>query len=121
MWQLVYNPALSTQDVEGDINCHIEEEDTTQPNENISVSTQLTVEISRDKKVEFSEKFNIVFPTIRGQCLNTRDFKLVKSKLIAEIEQSLNPTNVINNFLDNYSDIINSSQAKQLVNIVNSN
>jgi len=84
------------------------------------VSTKLTVEISRDKEVEFSEKFNIVFPTIRGQCLNTKDFKLVKDSLIAEINNSLNPTEVIKNFLDNYSDIINSSQEKQLVEIVNS-
>ena len=120
MWQLVDNPALSTQDVEGDINCHIEEEDTTQPNENISVSTQVTVEILKDKAVEFSEKFNIVFPTIRGQCLNTKDFKLLKDSLIAEIKNSLNSTEVIKNFLDNYSDIINSSQEKQLVEIINS-
>lgn len=84
------------------------------------MSTQVTVEISKDKESEFSEKFNIVFPTIKGQCLNTKDFKLVKKRLIAEIEQSLNPTNVINNFLDNYSDIINSSQEKQLVEIINS-
>ena len=84
------------------------------------MSTKLTVEISKDKEVEFSEKFNIVFPTIRGQCLNTKDFKLVKNRLVAEIEQSFNPTNVINSFLDNYSDIINSSQVKQLVKIVNS-
>ncbi len=84
------------------------------------MSTQLTVEISKDEEVEFSDKFNIVFPTIRGQCLNTKDFKLVKNRLVAEIEQSLNPTEVIKNFLDNYSDIINSSQEKQLVNIVNS-
>ena len=84
------------------------------------MSTKLTVEISRDKEVEFSEKFNIVFPTIRGQCLNTKDFKLVKDSLIAEINNSLNPTEVIKNFLDNYSDIINSSQEKQLVEIVNS-
>ncbi len=125
MWQLVDNPALSTQDVEGDINCHIEEEDTAtlrvgdaaQP---ISVSAQLTVEVTQDKEVEFSEKFNIIFPSIKSQCLNTRDFKLVKDRLIAEIEQSFNPTNVINNFLNNYSDIINSSQEKQLIEIINS-
>ncbi|MGB5635855.1 MAG: hypothetical protein WBM86_24160 [Waterburya sp.] len=82
------------------------------------MSTQLTVEISKDKEVEFSEKFNIVFPTIRGQCLNTKDFKLVKDSLIAEINNSLNPTNVINSFLDNYSNIINSSQEKQLVKMI---
>ena len=114
---MIDSPPLSTQqNVEGDINCHVEE-DTVQP---INVSTQLTVEVTKDKEVEFSEKFNIVFPTIKGQCLNTRDFKLVKNRLIAEIEQSLNPTNVINHFLDSYSDIINSSQEKQLVEIVNS-
>lgn len=84
------------------------------------MSTKLTVEISRDKEVEFNEKFNIVFPTIRGQCLNTKDFKLVKNRLVTEIEQSFNPAEVIKNFLDNYSDIINSSQEKQLVEIVNS-
>ena len=115
MWQLVDNPALSTQDVVGDINCHVEEKDN-----NVRVSTQMIVEVTQDKKSEFSEKFNIVFPTIKGQCLNTRDFKLVKNRLIAEIEQSLNPTNVINDFLDNYFNIINSSQEKQLVEIVNS-
>ena len=115
MWQLVDNPALSSQDVEGDINCHVEEEDN-----NISVSTQLTVEILKDKAVEFSEKFDISFPTIEGQCLNTKDFKLVKDSLIAEIENSLNPTEVINTFFNNYSGIINSSQEKQLVEIINS-
>ncbi len=121
MWQLVDNPPLSThQNVEGVINCHVKEEDTTQPNENISVSTQLTVKVTKDKESEFSEKFHIVFPTIRGQCLNTRDFKLVKDKLIAEIENSLNPTEVIDNFLDSYADIINSSQTKQLGEIINS-
>ena len=111
--------------MEGVINCHVEEEgaksstlgEAAQP---INVSTQLTVEVTKEKEVEFSEKFNIVFPTIKGQCLNTRDFRLVKNRLIAEIEQSLNPTNVINNFLYNYSDIINSSQEKQLVEIINS-
>ncbi len=103
--------------MEGDINCHIEEEDTAQP---INVSTQVTVEISKDKESEFSEKFNIVFPTIRGQCLNTKDFKLVKNRLVAEIENSLNPTEVINNFLNNYFEIVNSSQVKQLVEIINS-
>ena len=116
MWQLVIDsPPLSTSCVEGDINCHVEEEDN-----NINVFTKLTVEVTKDKEVEFSEKFNIVFPTIKGQCLNTRDFKLVKNILIADIEQSLNPTNVINHFLDSYSDIINSSQEKQLVEIINS-
>ncbi len=111
--------------MEGDINCHVEEEDAksstlgeaAQP---INVSTQLTVEVTKDKEVEFSEKFNIVFPTIKGQCLNTKDFKLVKNRLVAEIEQGLNPKNIINNFLDSYSDIINSSQEKQLVEIINS-
>lgn len=111
--------------MEGDINCHIEEDDAksstlgeaAQP---INVSTQVTVEISKDKESEFSEKFNIVFPTIRGQCLNTKDFKLVKENLIAEIESSLNPNEVINNFLDNYSEVINISQEKQLVKIINS-
>ena len=111
--------------MEGDINCHIEEDstatlrvgDAAQP---INVSTQVTVEISKDKESEFNEKFNIVFPTIRGQCLNTKDFKLVKDSLIAEIETSLNPTDVIKNFLDNYSNIINTSQTKQLVEIVDS-
>lgn len=115
MWQLVNNPPLSTQDVGRDINCHVEEEDT-----NINVSTQVTVEISKDKESEFSEKFDIVFPTIRGQCLNTKDFKLVKDSLIAEIESSLNPTEVIKNFLDKYSNIINSTQAKQLVEMIDS-
>ena len=103
--------------MEGDINCHVEEENTAQT---INVSTQVTVEVSKDKESEFSEKFNIVFPTIKGQCLNTRDFKLVKNRLVAEIENSLNPTEVINNFLNSYSEIINSSQAKQLVEIINS-
>ena len=84
------------------------------------MSTQVIVEISRDKEVEFSEKFNIIFPTIRGQCLNTKDFKFVKDSLIAEIKSSLNPTEVVKNFLDSYADIINSSQAKQLVEIINS-
>jgi len=84
------------------------------------VSTQLTVEVTQDKEVEFSEKFNIIFPTIKGQCLNTKDFKLVKNRLVDEIEQSLNPISVINNFLYNYSDIINSSQEKQLAEIINS-
>ena len=84
------------------------------------MSTQVIVEISRDKESEFNEKFNIIFPTIKGQCLNSKDFKLVKNRLVSEIEQSLNPNNVISNFLDNYSDIINSSQEKQLVEIVNS-
>lgn len=84
------------------------------------MSTQLTIEVTQDKAVEFSEKFNIVFPTIRGQCLNTKDFKLVKNKLVAEIKQSFNPVEVIKNFLDNYSNIINSSQEKQLVEIINS-
>ncbi len=113
--QLIDNPPLSASCVGGVINCHVEEEDN-----NINVSTQLTVEVTQDKKSEFSEKFNIVFPNIKGQCLNTRDFKLVKNRLVAEIEQSFNPTNVINNFLNNYSDIINSSQEKQLVEIINS-
>ena len=113
MWQLVDNPPLSTQDVGRDINC-LEED------KNINVSTQVTVEISQDKEVEFSEKFNIVFPTFKGQCLNTRDFKLVKDGLIAEIEQSLNPTKVINDFLNAYFNIINGSQQKQLVEIINS-
>ena len=84
------------------------------------MSTQLTVEVTKDKGIKFSEKFNIIFPTIKGQCLNTKDFKLVKNRLVAEIEQSLNPVSVINNFLSNYSDIINSSQEKQLVEIINS-
>ena len=84
------------------------------------MSTQVTVEISQDKESEFSERFNIVFPTIRGQCLNTRDFKLVKDKLIAEIESSLNPNKVIDSFLDTYSKVISSSQEKQLVEIINS-
>ncbi len=126
MWQLVDNLPPSVLEMEGDINCHVEEEDTAtlrvgdaaQANESINVSTQVTVEISNDKEVEFNEKFNIVFPTIKGQCLNTKDFKLVKNRLVAEIEQSLNPTNVINNFLDNYSDIINSSQEKLLSSLV---
>lgn len=125
MWQLVDNLPLSTQNVGGVTNCHVKEENTAtlrvddaaQP---ISVSTQVTVEISKDKESEFSEKFNIVFPTIRGQCLNTRDFKLVKDSLVAEIENSFNPTEIIENFLDSYADIINSSQAKQLVKIINS-
>ena len=95
----------------------MEEEDTAQP---INVSTQVTVEISKDKESKFSEKFNIIFPSIRGQCLNTRDFKLVKDSLIAEIESSLNPTEVINKFLNSYSGIVNSSQAKQLVKIIDS-
>lgn len=84
------------------------------------MSTQLTVEVTKDKESEFNEKFNIIFPTIKGQCLNTRDFKLVKNRLVAEIQQSFNPTNVINHFLNSYSDIINSSQEKQLVEIINS-
>ena len=84
------------------------------------MSTQLTVEVTQDEEVEFNEKFSIIFPTIKGQCLNTRDFKLVKNRLVAEIENTLNPTEVINNFLSNYSDIINSSQEKQLVEIINS-
>ena len=123
MWQLVDNPALSIQDVEGDINCHVEAALSAQMKEednNINVSTQVTVEISQDKKSEFSEKFNISFPTIKGQCLNTKDFKLVKDSLVAEIENSLNPTEVINTFFNNYSDIINSSQEKQLLEIINS-
>ncbi|MEM7590658.1 MAG: hypothetical protein AAF383_03905 [Cyanobacteria bacterium P01_A01_bin.83] len=103
--------------MEGDINCHVEEEDAAQP---INVSTQVTVEISKDTESEFNEKFNIVFPTIRGQCLNTKDFKLVKDSLIAEIENTLNPTEVINSFLDNYSEIINGSQEKQLIEIIES-
>ena len=115
MWQLVDNPPLSASCVEGDTNCHVKEEDN-----NISVSTQLTVEVAKDKEVEFSEKFNISFPTIKGQCLNTKNFKLVKDSLIAEIENSLNPTKVINTFFNNYSDIINSSQEKQLLEIINS-
>ena len=114
MWQLVDNPPLSASCVGGDINCHVEEDN------NINVSTKLTVEVTKDKEVEFSEKFNIVFPTFKGQCLNTRDFKLVKDGLIAEIEQSLNPTKVINNFLNAYSNIINRSQERQLVEIINS-
>lgn len=99
--------------MERDISC-LEED------KNINVSTQVTVEISQDKEVEFSEKFNIELPNMRGQCLNTKEFKLVKNKLCAEIENSLNPTRVINNFLDAYSDIINGSQQKQLVEIINS-
>lgn len=117
MWQLVDNLPLSTSCVEGDINCHVEEEDAAQL---INVSTQVTVEISQDEESEFNEKLDIVFPTFKGQCLNTKDFKLVKDSLIAEIETSLNPTDVIKNFLDNYSNIINSSQTKQLVKIVDS-
>ncbi|WP_019506778.1 hypothetical protein [Pleurocapsa sp. PCC 7319] len=127
MWQLVIDSPhpsvvapLQGNDVamEGDINCHIEEEDTAaQP---ISVSTQVTLEISQDKESEFNEKFNIIFPTIKGQCLNTKDFKLVKDSLIAEIENSLNPNKVINSFLDSYANIMNSSQKKQLAKIINS-
>ena len=101
------------KDIVGVISC--QEEDN-----NINVSTQVTVEISKDKESEFSEKFNISFPTIKGQCLNTKDFELVKDSLIAEIENSLNPTNVINNFLDSYSGIVNNSQVKQLVEMVES-
>ena len=106
--------------MEGNINCHVEEENTALLNKSVTVSTQVTVEISKDKESEFNEKFNIVFPAIRGQCLNTKDFKLLKDSLTAEIESSLNPSKVIKNFLDSYSDIISGSQAKQLVEMINS-
>ena len=127
MWQLVDNLPPSVVSIEGDINCPTEEE-LKEQYERINNATQVTVEISdttksviaKDKEVEFNEKFNIVFPTIKGQCLNTKDFKLVKKRLIAEIENSLNPTKVINNFLDTYSNILNGSQERQLVEMINS-
>jgi hypothetical protein len=78
------------------------------------------VEILKDRKIEFRERFNILFPTIKGQCLNTKDFQLVKESLVVEINKGLNPTDVINNFLDNYSDIINGSQDKQLIEMIDS-
>ena len=85
-----------------------------------NIATQVTVEISHDKEIEFKNRFNIVFPTIRGQCLNTKEFKLVKNKLVAEIEDGVNATAVIHNFLDAYSNILNGSQERQLVEMINS-
>lgn len=116
MWQLVDNPPPSISEIEGDINCQTEE-DLKEQNESIN---QVIVEIAKDKEIEFGERFNILFPTIKGQCLNTKDFKLIKESLIAEISKSLNPTDVINNFLNNYSNIINGSQTKQLVRMIDS-
>ncbi len=95
-------------DAGGNISCHVED---------INVAT---IEVTQGREVEFREKFNIPFPNLKGQCLNTKDFELLKDKLIAEIENSLNPSRVIKNFLDNYSDIINGSQSKHLLEIVNS-
>jgi hypothetical protein len=71
-------------------------------------------------EIEMGERFNILFPTIKGQCLNTKSFQLIKESLIAEISKSLNPTDVINNFLNNYSNIINGSQEKQLIKMIDS-
>lgn len=105
--------------MEGDINCQ-EEEDINNQNESINLSTQVIVEIFKDKEVEFRERFNIVFPIIKGQCLNTKDFQLVRQSLITEISKSLNPADVIKNFLDNYSNIINGSQEKQLIEMIDS-
>ena len=86
----------------------------------MNLSTQVIVEISKDQEIEFRERFDIVFPTITGQCLNTKDFQLVKESLIAEISKISNPTDVINHFLDNYSDIISDSQKKQLLEMIDS-
>ena len=119
MWQLVDNPPPSILEIEGDINCQIKE-DFKEQDESTNGSTQVMVEIAIDKEIKFGERFNILFPTIKGQSLNTKDFQLIKESLIAEISKSLNPTDVINNFLDNYSDIINGSQEKQLVEMIDS-
>jgi hypothetical protein len=119
LWQLVDNPPPSILEIEGDINCQTGE-DLKEQDESINLCTQVIVEIAKDKEIELRERFNILFPTIKGQCLNTKDFQLIKESLIAEISKSLNPTDVINNFLNNYSDIINGSQKKQLVAMIDS-
>ena len=84
----------------------------------MNLSTQVIVEISKDQEIEFRERFDIVFPTITGQCLNTKDFQLVKEALVAQINNSLNSTEIVSNFLDDYSDIINGSQKRQLLQII---
>ncbi len=105
--------------MEGDINCQ-EEEDINNQDGSINIATRITVEIAKDKEIDFGKKLNIVLPKFKGQCLNTKDFQLVKKILIDEINKSLNPTDVINRFLNHYSDIINSSQEKQLMGMINS-
>lgn len=62
-----------------------------------------------------------MFPTIRGQCLNTKNFHTVVNQLITEISLNSNPKQIITKFLTEYSDTLNSAQERRLVDMVSNN